>query len=337
MGLTYGHNLAVILFRLASWFIAAFWLASWSVAVFWLVHVISSHWLVVAVFYVSLTTMARPGVILFSGCLSAQCIHPIITSVITAWGNFYESFTQGWFNQFLLVTTNAQKMLLPQIKRSHSNFHKNCESFTWFWIKVWCNPSLMCCTLLLFCTVQTHLIKKNWLLFSSLAQRNFSKSQRERNQSHRYHEGLIIVHKITEWLLYILKIKQGFLCLCRRWISRRSWGWLKQGKVTKAQVLQMSFFLSSRYPHVCFVKLYFIYKNLISDMSAFLQSFSACCCRLLISPAWKKALQSLRRSPFGNGMTSSLRSSGAKLRKRRSSGRWRTSSCCPEAGAPTRG
>lgn len=323
MGFTYNHNLAVILFRLARWSL----------------NVFHSHWLVVAAFYVSLTTMARPRVNMFSGCLSAQCIHPIVMSVITPWGNFFQSFTQGWFNQFLLVTTNAQKMFLPQIKRSHSNFHKNCESFTWFWIKLWCNSSLMCCTLLLFCTVQTHLIKKNWLLFSSLAQRNFSKSQRERNQSHRYHKGLISVYKITEWLLYILKIKQGFLCLCRRWISRRSWGWLKQGKVTKAQVLQMSFFLSSRYPHVCFIKLHFtyIYKNLISDMSAFLQSFSSCCCRLLISQAWKKALQSLRRSPFGNGMTSSLRSSGAKLRKRRSSGRWRTSSCCPEAGAPTRG
>lgn len=56
----------------------------------------------------------------------------------------------------------------------------------------------------------------------------------------------------VHWELLCYMFKPECLCFCRRWTSMRSWGWLKQEKVTRDQVPQMNFYLSLRYLQVFF-------------------------------------------------------------------------------------
>lgn len=190
---------------------------------------------------------------------------------------------------------------------------------------------------LAFFTAQTHSIKKNWLQFSNLVQRNFLKRQKEKSLNHRYHRKN--KSSFTSHNCNINIEENNYFCFIRKWILMRSWGWLKQEKVTRAQVLQMNFCLSSRYLQDVLWNFSLVSTtlDLNSNARSPFQLLSACCLRWPTSPVWKRRLQSLRRGPFGNGMISSPKSSDAKLRRKRSSGRWRTSSCCLEAGAPTSG
>lgn len=125
----------------------------------------------------------------------------------------------------------------------------------------------------------------------------------------------------------------------------RSWDWLKQEKVIRAQAPQMNFCLSLRYLNDSLRwTVAFVWSHLqptLDRESPLISLFAfslhlAWLCRWLISPPWRRPLQNLRRSLHVNGTTSSQKSSAEKLRRRKSSERWKTSSCCRAAEAQTR-
>ena len=145
-------------------------------------------------------------------------------------------------------------------------------------------------------------------------------------------------------VLYIVPFS---FCPCRRWILMRSCGWLKPEKVTRDQVPQMSFSLSSRYLEfeptlsLLFTILLGIplATILTKDKILFPVSDSTCVSpsRWPTSPTWRRVPQRWWSGGCLTGTTSSRRTSGGGWRRSRSRRRWRTSTCCLEAGAPIRG